>query len=179
MIRWHVHPMRSRVIEDEPKIGKSLARLLRRVSGLVASISKAKQALDSFKYDLAIVDRMLRRTQSILSPSVLQPVGRHWFRACSRGLHDALSVDGSSAGGGCAVAPRPIPSPGDPEGLLHGWRPLVRHADCRNSWHSRRRRDGSYDPSSHNWRSNLRLASLPVSVTLSRSVVGCHVNRMA
>jgi hypothetical protein len=44
MIRWQVHPTRSRVIEDEPKIGKSLGRLLRRVSGLVASISKAKQA---------------------------------------------------------------------------------------------------------------------------------------
>jgi hypothetical protein len=41
MIHWQVHPMRSWVNEDEPKIGKSLGRLLRNVPGLVASILKA------------------------------------------------------------------------------------------------------------------------------------------
>jgi hypothetical protein len=41
MISWQVHPTRSWVIEDEPKIGKSLGRLLRKVPGLVASILNA------------------------------------------------------------------------------------------------------------------------------------------
>jgi two-component system OmpR family response regulator len=60
--------MRSLVIEDEPEIGKYLGRLLREVSGIVdivKSISEAKQALDSFKYDLAIVDRMLPEGDAI------------------------------------------------------------------------------------------------------------------
>jgi two-component system, OmpR family, response regulator len=60
--------MRSLVIEDEPEICKYLGRLLREVSGIVdivKSISEAKQALDSFKYDLAIVDRMLPEGDAI------------------------------------------------------------------------------------------------------------------
>jgi two-component system, OmpR family, response regulator len=55
--------MRSLVIEDEAEIGAYLSRLLRELSGIVdvvESISDARQALGSFKYDLAIVDRMLR-----------------------------------------------------------------------------------------------------------------------
>jgi two-component system OmpR family response regulator len=54
--------MRSLVIEDEPQIGAYLGRLLRQLHGIVdivASISDAQQALRNFKYDLAIVDRML------------------------------------------------------------------------------------------------------------------------
>ncbi|MCA1452555.1 response regulator transcription factor [Bradyrhizobium sp. BRP22] len=54
--------MRSLVIEDEAQIGAYLGRLLRDVCGIVdivESISEARQALGSFKYDLAIVDRML------------------------------------------------------------------------------------------------------------------------
>jgi two-component system, OmpR family, response regulator len=54
--------MRSLVIEDEPQIGAYLGRLLgqlNRIVDIVESISDARQALDNFKYDLAIVDRML------------------------------------------------------------------------------------------------------------------------
>jgi two-component system OmpR family response regulator len=54
--------MRSLVIEDEPQIGAYLGRLLgqlNRIVDIVASISDAQQALGNFKYDLAIVDRML------------------------------------------------------------------------------------------------------------------------
>ena len=54
--------MRSLVIEDEPQIGAYLGRLLGQLHGIVdivASISDAQQALGNFKYDLAIVDRML------------------------------------------------------------------------------------------------------------------------
>ena len=54
--------MRSLVIEDEPQIGAYLGRLLGQFKGIVdivASLSDAQQALSSFKYDLAIVDRML------------------------------------------------------------------------------------------------------------------------
>jgi two-component system OmpR family response regulator len=54
--------MRTLVIEDEPQIGAYLGRLLRqlnRVVDIVESISDAQQALGNFKYDLAIVDRML------------------------------------------------------------------------------------------------------------------------
>ena len=54
--------MRSLVIEDEPQIGAYLARLLGQLHGIVdivASVSDAQQALRNFKYDLAIVDRML------------------------------------------------------------------------------------------------------------------------
>ena len=54
--------MRSFVIEDEPQIGAYLGRLLGQLRGIVdivGSLSDAKQALGNFKYDLAIVDRML------------------------------------------------------------------------------------------------------------------------
>lgn len=54
--------MRSLVIEDEPQIGAYVSRLLGQLHGivdLVGSIADARQALDNFKYDLAIVDRML------------------------------------------------------------------------------------------------------------------------
>src|SRR5258707_9695464 len=54
--------MRSLVIEDEPQIGAYLGRLLGQLNGIVdivASLSDARQALSNFKYDLAIVDRML------------------------------------------------------------------------------------------------------------------------
>src|SRR5258708_26736016 len=54
--------MRSLVIEDEPQIGAYLGRLLGQLRGIVdivGSVSDAKQALGNFKYDLAIVDRML------------------------------------------------------------------------------------------------------------------------
>jgi two-component system, OmpR family, response regulator len=54
--------MRSLVIEDEPAIGTYLGRLLRdvcRIVGIVETIAEARQALGTFKYDLAVVDRML------------------------------------------------------------------------------------------------------------------------
>jgi DNA-binding response OmpR family regulator len=54
--------MRSLVIEDEPQIGAYLGRLLGQFNGIVdivGSLSDAQQALGNFKYDLAIVDRML------------------------------------------------------------------------------------------------------------------------
>lgn len=54
--------MRSLVIEDEPQIGAYLSRLLRQLHGvvdIVRSVVDAQQALSNFKYDLAIVDRML------------------------------------------------------------------------------------------------------------------------
>jgi two-component system, OmpR family, response regulator len=54
--------VRSLVIEDEPQIGAYLGRLLAQLHGIVdtvASVSEAEQALSNFKYDLAIVDRML------------------------------------------------------------------------------------------------------------------------
>src|ERR1700724_3444643 len=54
--------MRSLVIEDEPQIGAHVGRLLGQLRGIgdiVESISHAQQALSNFKYDLAIVDRML------------------------------------------------------------------------------------------------------------------------
>lgn len=54
--------MRSLVIEDEPQIGAYLGRLLGQFNGIVdivGSLSHAQQALGNFKYDLAIVDRML------------------------------------------------------------------------------------------------------------------------
>src|SRR5258705_8174207 len=55
-------PMRSLVIEDEPQIGAYVGRLLGQLRGIVdivGSVSHAQQALGNFKYDLAIVDRML------------------------------------------------------------------------------------------------------------------------
>src|SRR3979411_337623 len=54
--------MRSLVIEDEPQIGAYLSRLLGQLRGIVdivGSLSDARQALGNFKYDLAILDRML------------------------------------------------------------------------------------------------------------------------
>lgn len=54
--------MRSLVIEDEPQIGAYLGRLLGQLNGIVdivESISDAQQSLGNFKYDLAIVDRMV------------------------------------------------------------------------------------------------------------------------
>src|SRR5712672_2624061 len=54
--------MRSLVIEDEPQIGAYLGRLLGQLHGIVdmvASVSDARQALNNFEYDLAVVDRML------------------------------------------------------------------------------------------------------------------------
>jgi two-component system, OmpR family, response regulator len=54
--------MRSLVIEDEPQIGAYLGRLLGQLGGIVdivQTLSDAKQALGNFKYDLAILDRML------------------------------------------------------------------------------------------------------------------------
>ena len=54
--------MRSLVIEDEPQIGAYLSRLLGQlhsVVDIVGSVVDAQQALSNFKYDLAIVDRML------------------------------------------------------------------------------------------------------------------------
>jgi DNA-binding response OmpR family regulator len=54
--------MRSLVIEDEPRIGAYLGRLLGQLHGIVdivGSVLDARQALNNFKYDLAIVDRML------------------------------------------------------------------------------------------------------------------------
>jgi two-component system, OmpR family, response regulator len=54
--------VRSLVIEDEPQIGAYVSRLLGQLHGvvdLVESIAEARQALENFKYDLAIVDRML------------------------------------------------------------------------------------------------------------------------
>jgi two-component system, OmpR family, response regulator len=54
--------MRSLVIEDEPQIGAYLGRLLGQLGGIVdivETLSDAKQALGNFKYDLAILDRML------------------------------------------------------------------------------------------------------------------------
>ena len=54
--------MRSLVIEDEPQIGTYLSRLLRQlhsVVDVVGSVVDAQHALSNFKYDLAIVDRML------------------------------------------------------------------------------------------------------------------------
>ena len=54
--------MRSLVIEDEPQIRAYVGRLLAQLNGIVdivGSVSDAQQALSSFKYDLAVVDRML------------------------------------------------------------------------------------------------------------------------
>jgi DNA-binding response OmpR family regulator len=54
--------MRSLVIEDEPQIGAYLDRLLGQLCSIVdivGSVSDATHALENFKYDLAIVDRML------------------------------------------------------------------------------------------------------------------------
>jgi DNA-binding response OmpR family regulator len=54
--------MRSLVIEDEARIGAYVGRLLGQLRGIVdivGSVSHAQQALGNFKYDLAIVDRML------------------------------------------------------------------------------------------------------------------------
>ena len=54
--------MRSLVIEDEPRIRAYVGRLLGQLNGIVdivGSVSDAQQALGGFKYDLAIVDRML------------------------------------------------------------------------------------------------------------------------
>jgi two-component system OmpR family response regulator len=54
--------MRSLVIEDEPQIGAYVERLLGALNGVVdvvGSVMDARHALAAFKYDLAIVDRML------------------------------------------------------------------------------------------------------------------------
>jgi len=54
--------MRSLIVEDEPQIGAYIGRLLAQLNGvvdIVGSVLEAQQALGSFKYDLAIVDRML------------------------------------------------------------------------------------------------------------------------
>jgi len=54
--------MRSLVIEDEPQIGVYIGRLLEQLNcivDVVGSLSDAQQALANFRYDLAIVDRML------------------------------------------------------------------------------------------------------------------------
>jgi CheY-like chemotaxis protein len=54
--------VRSLVIEDEPEIGAYVTRLLGQlhaVVDVVESVADARQALHNFRYDLAIVDRML------------------------------------------------------------------------------------------------------------------------
>jgi two-component system OmpR family response regulator len=54
--------VRSLVIEDEPEIGAYVTRLLGQlhaVVDVVGSVADARQALHNFRYDLAIVDRML------------------------------------------------------------------------------------------------------------------------
>ncbi len=54
--------MRSLVIEDEPQIGTYIARLLKELNSvvdIVGTVSGAQEALGNFRYDLAIVDRML------------------------------------------------------------------------------------------------------------------------
>ncbi len=54
--------MRSLVVEDEPEIAAYVARLLEQVNGIadiVGTLSDARHALGTFKYDLAVVDRML------------------------------------------------------------------------------------------------------------------------
>ena len=54
--------MRALVIEDEPQIASYLTRLLQQlhsVVDIVGSVVDARHALGNFKYDLAIVDRML------------------------------------------------------------------------------------------------------------------------
>jgi two-component system, OmpR family, response regulator len=54
--------MRSLVIEDEPQMGAYLGRLLGQLGGIVdivGSFSDDRQALGNFKYDLAILNRML------------------------------------------------------------------------------------------------------------------------
>ncbi|WP_426440143.1 response regulator transcription factor [Bradyrhizobium genosp. P] len=54
--------MRSLVIEDEPQIGAYVSRLLGELHGIVdivESVLDAEHALSNFKYNLAIVDRML------------------------------------------------------------------------------------------------------------------------
>jgi DNA-binding response OmpR family regulator len=54
--------VRALVIEDEPQIGAYLSRLLTQLHSVVDTVdtvSDARHALTNFKYDLAIVDRML------------------------------------------------------------------------------------------------------------------------
>ena len=54
--------MRYLVVEDEPRIGAYVARLLGQLNGIVdvvQTLADAHQALGSFTYDLAVVDRML------------------------------------------------------------------------------------------------------------------------
>jgi DNA-binding response OmpR family regulator len=66
--------MRSLVIEDEPQIAAYLGRLLDLLHGIVdivGSVSEAKQALGNFKYDLAILDRMLPAPDVVMALSQL------------------------------------------------------------------------------------------------------------
>jgi len=54
--------MRSIVVEDEPEIAAFVARLLVQLNGIVdivGTLADARHAIASFKYDLAVVDRML------------------------------------------------------------------------------------------------------------------------
>ncbi len=54
--------MRSLIVEDEPEIAAFVARLLGQLNGVVdvvGTLSAAQHALQSFNYDLAVVDRML------------------------------------------------------------------------------------------------------------------------
>src|SRR5580692_2929076 len=54
--------MRFLVIEDEPEIAAFVARLLEQLNGvtdIVGTLSDAQHTLESFNYDLAVVDRML------------------------------------------------------------------------------------------------------------------------
>ena len=69
--------MRSLVIEDEPQIGAYVSRLLGQlhcVVDLVGSIADARQALDNFKYDLAIIDRMLPDGDAPVSICNVEPL---------------------------------------------------------------------------------------------------------
>ena len=69
--------MRSLIVEDEPEIAAFVARLLEQLNGvadIVSTLSDAQHALQSFSYDLAVVDRMLPDGDALRIVSLLSAI---------------------------------------------------------------------------------------------------------
>jgi len=111
--------VRSLVIEDEPQIGAYVSRLLGQLHGIVdvvGSIADARQALDNFKYDLAIIDRMLpdgdalqvvtALSRSADRPAIIMLTSKDAKEDVVDGLDQARAVVRGEPGGQAAVLRR-------------------------------------------------------------------------
>src|ERR1700730_14407375 len=117
--------MRTLVIEDEPQIGAYLGRLLRQLNrtvDIVESISDAEEALGNFKYDLAIVDRMLPDGDALGIVTALSqlPERPAIIMLTARDTKEDVS-DGSNAGADASLG-----TPSEPQEFIARVRAVLR-----------------------------------------------------